>query len=262
MVGNQVEGILEEEAVNLIGAIGNHGLKGAGVIPFDTAETQAGCDIVAFTKAGFVLYGGIQSLVGKMQPILVVCGVIIIQLQRKAFMTAHAVLPGAEEVAAVLIEIRVFFQDIGSCGQPIGKDDLITPIAVDVTLQGPLVAVADRAIGTETGLDGVPAILGILAAASQLVAGPVVAHGVETGEGGLADLAAIAGRTLQLFLITRPGTEQASLGILGFFGDDVDHPVDRVGAPDGAARTTDHLDPVDVFEHGVLGIPEHAAVGR
>ncbi len=58
------------------------------------------------------------------------------------------------------------------------------------------------------------------------------------------------------------GGEQAALGVLGRAGDDVDHAVDRIAAPQGAAGAADHLDPVDVLEHHVLGFPEHARKER
>ena len=44
--------------------------------------------------------------------------------------------------------------------------------------------------------------------------------------------------------------------------DDVDDAVDGVGAPDRAARTADHFDAIDVLEHQVFGVPEHAAEER
>ena len=39
--------------------------------------------------------------------------------------------------------------------------------------------------------------------------------------------------------------------------DDVDDPIDRVGAPDGSARPPDHLDAFDVLQQRVLNMPHH-----
>ena len=51
------------------------------------------------------------------------------------------------------------------------------------------------------------------------------------------------------------GGDQAALGIPGMLRDYVDDPVDRVGAPHGRSRTTDHLNPVDIVQQSVLHIP-------
>src|SRR5438270_217035 len=48
----------------------------------------------------------------------------------------------------------------------------------------------------------------------------------------------------------------------GAFGDDVDDAVHRVRAPDGAARTANHLDAIDVFEHHVVESPQDAGEQR
>ncbi len=53
-----------------------------------------------------------------------------------------------------------------------------------------------------------------------------------------------------------------ALGIRGSPRDHVDHAVDGVRAPQCRPRTADHLDALDVLEHDVLGIPEHAGEKR
>jgi len=52
------------------------------------------------------------------------------------------------------------------------------------------------------------------------------------------------------------------LGVLGALGEDVDHAVDRVGAPQRATWTADDLDAVDVVQQGVLRVPIDAGVQR
>src|SRR4029079_7122307 len=44
--------------------------------------------------------------------------------------------------------------------------------------------------------------------------------------------------------------------------DDVDDNVDGIGAPDRGARTADHFDAIDIFEHEVFGIPQHTREQR
>src|SRR5690606_33775338 len=55
---------------------------------------------------------------------------------------------------------------------------------------------------------------------------------------------------------------QAALGGRGRARGDVDDAVDGVHAPQGAARTTDDLDALDVFQHQVLHVPEYAGEQR
>src|SRR6185312_14047024 len=48
------------------------------------------------------------------------------------------------------------------------------------------------------------------------------------------------------------------LRVLGALGNDVDDAVDRVRAPQRAARPADDFDAIDVLEQIVLRVPEHA----
>jgi hypothetical protein len=52
------------------------------------------------------------------------------------------------------------------------------------------------------------------------------------------------------------------LTVLSGVRDDVDHAVHRVRSPDGASRSGDDLDALDVGEQDVLHVPEHARVER
>ena len=40
-------------------------------------------------------------------------------------------------------------------------------------------------------------------------------------------------------------------------GDDIDHPVHGVGAPNRSARSANHFDPLDVFQGKILLVPQH-----
>ncbi|MNV58358.1 hypothetical protein D3C71_1507260 [compost metagenome] len=45
-------------------------------------------------------------------------------------------------------------------------------------------------------------------------------------------------------------------------GDNVDDSVDCVSAPQRPARTADHFDAINVFQHDILLVPEHARKER
>src|ERR1035438_8837823 len=62
---------------------------------------------------------------------------------------------------------------------------------------------------------------------------------------------------IQKTLIHRaaPGRDKSPSGVFGVFGDDIDHAVDGVRAPDGAARSANDFDPVDVLDQRVLHFP-------
>ena len=45
--------------------------------------------------------------------------------------------------------------------------------------------------------------------------------------------------------------------VFGIFGHDVNDSVDRIRSPNGAARSADYLDPVNVLKQSVLNIPKN-----
>ena len=62
--------------------------------------------------------------------------------------------------------------------------------------------------------------------------------------------------------ISTAGGYQRSMGLLGSFGDDIDHRVDRICSPDGTAWASDDFDPFDIFKQGVLDLPINAGEQR
>ena len=60
----------------------------------------------------------------------------------------------------------------------------------------------------------------------------------------------------------RRDVDERALRLRGALADHVDHAVDRVGAPDAAARPANDLDSVDIEERHVLRLPEHAREHR
>jgi hypothetical protein len=60
-----------------------------------------------------------------------------------------------------------------------------------------------------------------------------------------------------LLFVTDQGNSLPALGLLGSFGDDIDHPIHGVGPPKGGSRASDDLDAIDIFNHRILNIPEY-----
>ncbi len=69
---------------------------------------------------------------------------------------------------------------------------------------------------------------------------PTRSRGEEVGVGGVA------------------GRQSVPLGLRAVFRDDVDQPVESVGAPEDAARPSNDLDAIDVLHVEVLETPPHA----
>src|SRR5689334_10307838 len=79
------------------------------------------------------------------------------------------------------------------------------------------------------------------------------------GEPG-AISATVANRVkVALVLPTAARLNKQALGVGGTLCDDVDHAVHGVRAPHCRLRTSDHLNPVHIFEDHVLLVPIHAA---
>src|ERR1700730_4847894 len=74
----------------------------------------------------------------------------------------------------------------------------------------------------------------------------------------IADLTSVANAARASLFGSRPCGHNAGLCVFGLLADDVDYTVDRVGPPQGRARTTDHFNAIDVLEQYVLNIPINA----
>ena len=60
------------------------------------------------------------------------------------------------------------------------------------------------------------------------------------------------------FIAAGNARDQRSLRFTCFLGDDADHAVDRVGSPQGSARTPNHLDTIDILQNVILHVPKNA----
>ena len=74
-------------------------------------------------------------------------------------------------------------------------------------------------------------------------------------EGPRVQAAAVAQRTATL-VVAYISDKQRAARFRGVSGDDVDHAVHGVGAPQCPSRPADHFDALDVLEHHLLLIPE------
>ena len=72
----------------------------------------------------------------------------------------------------------------------------------------------------------------------------------------LPDLATVTCLIVGDFLGSRASRQRKSLGLFGGLGDDVDNAIDCIRPPNGAARTANHFDPLDVVKRNVHGIPK------
>lgn len=147
---------------------------------------------------------------------------------------------------------------------------------VNVSLEGQSIGIGPIPVATKPGLKDIPVIAQIVARGTAGTGRCVGVHGSPRGRpqrpvavevlgvnpevGAFAYFAAVADRAETQFFITDSRAEQCALSLLGFLGDDVDDAVDRIGAPKGPGWSSNHFDAVDVFQHDVLGIPEHAGV--
>jgi hypothetical protein len=133
---------------------------------------------------------------------------------------------------------------------------LVVAAVVGVALQADHIAGGRGPIHPEAALRLAPMVAGLLAGSGGAV-GNVEVLGVEAPSQILADAAAVlhAGAAA---LRANLQVDGPALSLFGGAGDDVDHPVDRIGAPQGGAGTADHLDTLDVLGQDVLHVPVDA----
>jgi len=122
--------------------------------------------------------------------------------------------------------------------------------ALDQECAGPC-----RPVGAKSRRHRVGLVAGADARSGQpgLAAGPLREHPIAR----CPECAAVAGGALPAREPAIDAAESA-LGVGGGLRDDIDHAVHRIGAPDRRARSADDFYPLDVIDHHVLFVPEHA----
>ena len=116
-------------------------------------------------------------------------------------------------------------------------------------------------VDTEPAAFHVPPVVGVASVGKHLIVA-IEILGIDTVVGVFSQLAAVANTGKTLLLGAAAARHQQSSRIFGRPGDDVNHAIDRVGAPERGARAADHLNPVNVFEQRVLRVPVHAGEQR
>src|SRR5579862_2347801 len=124
---------------------------------------------------------------------------------------------------------------------------------VDIALQGEGVASALFPIHPKAALDVSPRVK--ILAGRMLFRANGEAHAVDPITEVAAVAAAVACIEEALFDVSSACRQQSSLSVLRALRNNVDHAVHGVRSPDGSTRSTNHLDPVDVFHHYVLNVP-------
>ena len=96
--------ILEKEAEEFVGAVGNPGLGGWLIVAGNPAVSQAGGNLVAPAEPGFVAQLAVLGMVGDIEKLIVAGIVVIIDLHGQPLVVVDPVLPVAEQVAAIVGE--------------------------------------------------------------------------------------------------------------------------------------------------------------
>jgi hypothetical protein len=182
--------------------------------------------------------------------------VVVIHLGANAAAVFQRMFPAPGQVGAARDDVVDADAGAGS-GDESGRGLALTAapdVAVDAETVGaalPVAAHADLAL--------VPGVVDGLAAGE--FAAPQAEHLAVHAPAMLRAARAVAERGLGAVGIAAQHQHVAArVGRLP--GNDVDHAVDRVHAPQSAAGTADHLDALDVFQHHVRLVPEHAREQR
>src|SRR5205823_5923206 len=130
-----------------------------------------------------------------------------------------------------------------------------------VPLYGQVIRSGETGVGPETALAHLVRVFRVLAVLQR--------HGIaicvtakRPKKSAIPKLASISNGGEAPLAGAAAGHNEASLCIPGALGDDVDHAVDGIAAPQRGARAADHFDAVDVFDDGILHVPEHASKQR
>ena len=113
-----------------------------------------------------------------------------------------------------------------------------------------------RSVDAEPVGEGMPPVVEHLGARAQgvVVSGPLGEHAIR----GAACRSAVTHARASALKGPRARIHGHALRFSRRTRDHVDHAVDGVGAPDRATRSTNDLDAVDIRNHQILQVPEHA----
>lgn len=83
----------------------------------------------------------------------------------------------------------------------------------------------------------------------------VVDFYVGSGKPVLPDFGSETGARKTGFFGSITSKDVTALRLFGILGNDLDHPIHRVGSPEGFPRTANHFNSIDVFKERVLSVP-------
>src|SRR5207245_7652643 len=132
---------------------------------------------------------------------------------------------------------------------------------IDVPLYGKRIRRRSIGINTETAAQRMPAV------GSSRTCGidrgiPIEVLAVNAVVSVIADLGAVAYTFSRPFFRSGFCCYKSALGSLRGLGDNVDHAVDGIRAPQGGPGTADDFDAVHILEHDVLHVPVHTREKR
>jgi hypothetical protein len=165
--------------------------------------------------------------------------------------------PACQQIAAR--ELRILLHSLGGWRRKVRDPDILAgnPV-VDIALNRQRIVGVDVPVGAETALRAAPIVkllvIGMVfgACVDALSVDPVIEAVVFSSSTAAPTLPEI-----QKALIHRATTcrDKSPSGVFGVPGDDIDHAVDGVRSPDGAARPANDFDTVDILEQRVLHLP-------
>lgn len=186
---------------------------------------------------------------------------IEVGLQREAFAVAEGALPPRQQIAAG--QFLLGRDEAGVRWRQRVDDGVLTGTAtVVVTLHRHRVVIAGAQVDAESDPRLMPVVVATDHAVRQSRGVVSTSLGVGPPMSDRTERAAVARTDQHLLFATRERVDLGALGGCGRLGDDVDHAVDRICAPQRRTGAPDHLDALDVLEHGVLHIPIDAGEGR
>src|SRR5438552_1858606 len=169
--------------------------------------------------------------------------------------------PGLQLTRPLGQRARPLRDDVAAADANVAARVLSDAAIVQIALQGDAARARRLPIHPEATLPQVPVVGGVLSA-GQRGRVTIEPSAVDARANMRAQRCSVAHGAEAVLLGATATREQESLRVLGVLRDDVDHAVDRVGAPQGGPGTTDDLDPVDVLQWDLLHIPEDTGEQR
>src|ERR1700730_11757694 len=128
---------------------------------------------------------------------------------------------------------------------------------VQVTLDGKVITTRENPICSETAMKNAPVIISFPPQGIRegILMGVLRKNSVIAA---ITQCTSVTDRADLSLLTAAACGHQAALRVFGLLGDDIDHAVYCIAAPQRGSRPANHFDPLDVFDDRVLHIPIHS----